>query len=270
MEKFKELESQLKNGFFYGYQCGSASMINNFLHDTKSELTKQKYIDIDIDSAWSETFGGIFSDKKQKPKEKIITDPVIYFPIDPKFIEKIIEIDTVFRASESWNEQVTVYRGAPRLDKNALSGLVSTSIDADTAKEFYKGALIVMNLPKGFPYISLESEGSDSCFDAEKEIVLPPCEFEIVREYTLPHIDFPDSFPEYYKTYEVKPKAKSLAECFLDRMKNPPDDYFKGAICANKGDFKKAMEILKKYVKDFVKKGKLKMPSSQRQPGEEE
>ena len=274
MENAKDLTYILKkNGLIWGFQGGSASIINNFLHDTTDETTKQKYsnfdinqvlgemLNFDIDQALDEMLN---HDKskifKFKTQSKVLTDPVLYFPITKDFIEDIIEIDEVFRASKLWNSPITLYRGAPPVNKNALNGVVSTSLDQTVAMEFYKGALIKINLPKGSPYIKLEGIG-DPVFDNEKEVILPPCDFEITKTFTLPHADFPKEFPEYYKCYEVSVIPKNLSECVLDRMKHPPKDYFDYFTENDKLNFKEAQRVLDSYVKEYVKNDKFKLLS---------
>ncbi len=255
MKNSKDLLNFLKsNGFIEGFRGGSATLINNFLHDTTSELTKQKYIDVDIDDVMKH----IGDPNYLNEHSKIITESIIYSPLTPSFINQIIQIDEVFRASKLVNEPLTVFRGAPRIDKNALNGIVSTSTDIDIATDFYKGALVKIDLPKGFPYIKLFEIENDSIFENEKEVILPPCDFKITNTFTLPHKDYPDKFPTYYKVYELTVTPKNLAECLLNRMKNPPKDYFDLLIEQNKKDFKMAMKLLKEYVNHYVKKDRFK------------
>ncbi len=258
MKNTKDLSYLIKNnGLLWSFQGGSDSVINNFLHDTDNELTKQKYANIDLDSAFESLFENV-SNKKSKNKncKNIITDIIIYHPITQKFIKNLIEIDEVFRASTAWNkEPITVYRGAPRLNETALSGINSTTLSIDVAAEFYKGSLIKIDLPSNFPYIKL-FELADNTFKAEKEIILPPCDFKIISKFTLPHIDYPEIFPNYYNCYELELTPKNLAECVLNRMKNPPKDYFKYFFKEQKIEFKKAQKLLNDYVNNYVKTNK--------------
>ena len=235
------------------------------MHDTESELTKEKIVAIDIDS---EIDLLINSKKKSKKKTiakqpKILTTPIIYLPITTSFIKELIKLDTLFRASATVNKPIEVFRGAPQMDEKALSGIVSTSLDVEIAMEFYKGSLIKINLPAGFPYLKIFSENIEEVFDIEKEIILPPCDYEVLNTYTLPHKDYPQEFPVYYNVVEVNVTPKNLAECFLQRMENPPEEYLRQQCFGDEEEFEKSKALLEEYVVNVVRKNIIELSENE-------
>lgn len=251
-----EFDRRVKcNGMLGSFQAGSGSEINNFLHDMDDPKTKTTYIDVDIDSAMEEMFSGKSDISKFT---KSFHNPVIYMPITKDSIEALIDLDELFSASKEFNTKpITVYRGAPKLTESALSGIVSTSLDLEVAIDFYKGSIIKINLPAGFPYINLTARSTT--FSYEQEVILPPCNFKVIKKSTLPHMDFPERFPNYYNLYELDVEPLSLAECMLNRMENPPKEYIRNMLPSKKKDFK----FLKSLLKEYVHKCRAKVPNGE-------
>lgn len=234
MEKKKDMSYLLStdgwNGWLEEFRGASDQMINNFLRNS-------------IPSQDHKQYGGSMD----------------YKLITPNYIKSLIKIDEVLRASTSWNEEpLTVYRGASRLNGDSLRSLVSTSLEPDVAVSFYNGVFLKINLPAGFPHIKVFNVSEHATFNSEKEVILPPCDFEIVDSYPLQHQRRSDKSQVNLNCYELKLTPKNLAECLLERMNNPPEDYFDEFDERDREKFERAKIILKDYVENYVKTGTFK------------
>lgn len=226
----------LKNcGLLLAFQTGSGILINNFLHDLNDDRVRLKAVD---------EKGNIYYEKNA------------YFPIDTATIKDLIKLDNLLRMSTLFNDKpVVVYRGNPTLTEGALSGIVSTSLDVDVAKEFYKGSLIKMEIPAEFPHIFMSDVTDNKLFKHEKEVILPPCNFKVSGTFIMPHDVYADSYPVYYKGFVVRVEERNLAKTMLERMKKPPKDYEFG-FAEQKREYKRAMKLLEDYIKNYVNKNK--------------
>ena len=253
-----------KNQLLRIYQRRSDMAINNFLWGEPSTAMKKNYV-YDPDEAVEEKWS-----LKQKEIESIKEGKLLfsrkesywplYYPISIPYIKSLIEADKFFRLSKCWNKKpITVYRATVSIQKLKMSGLNScTSILSET-KSFLRQAspnsLLKINLPSYFPYIRIY-EFDDCWRPYEAEVLLPPCEFKIVKT----HIKELSSYTANQKA-EIKVRPLNLAKVFLERMKNPPADFPRTYLSDPRYQYAEAMAMLEKYIdaevdKSFIQIGK--------------
>ena len=283
------------NRLLSSYIIDSNIAINNFLRGYSSKGTYDKVFMLDdlLDEPFSEMsdlekytlknfmHGKSFTDFVKRGF--VFTDSVPYNPITPQYINQIIQLDTVIRASKSWNTKPrTVYRGCNSFDTNGFNEMLSTSTKKDIAllhaiKE--NGVVLKINLPANFPYIEPTKCMAWNAFDYEEELLLPPCGVEVVGEWTSNDPEFNKYIDSglNIKLLEVNLYPKSLARVFLKRMKKMPADFPQEFISDPMFEFNKARNLLQSYVRNYVDKGKIPLPigvvdelktPTQKQPGQ--
>lgn len=175
----------------------------------------------------------------------------IYLPcITPRYIQELINLDELFRLSKYASKyDFDVYRGTVDPMHASLMQLNSFSFSKATADcpNFSRGAVFCAHICKGFPYLNLTPMSEYN----EKEVLLPPCEFE-TRHTVGKHRNFNNDGDVYVMNINIRPL--SLAKVFLERMKNPPEDYPKYYLYYKKFEYEKAMQMLEDYVKNYVDK----------------
>ncbi len=177
-----------------------------------------------------------------------------YAPITPSYIRQLIRIDEVFRLSKYWNKRPRVlYKGDVVPKDLKLDKLNSFSTSKFVAGKVYfsKGALLIASLPAGFPAIDILKIDSCDMFKNEKEVLLPPCDFESASVRM-------DACERNYEM-EVKLRPLSLASVMLEKMKNPPSDYPREFLTDPAYGYDKALSILSEYVKNYVDQKRIRI-----------
>lgn len=197
----------------------------------------------------------------------VFTEGVPYNPITPQYITQLIELDAALRASKTWNTKpITVYRGCNDFNTNSFNEMLSTSTEKEIALIHgikQNGVILKINLPANFPYIEPTKYMNWNAFDFEYELLLPPCNLEIVGEWSNNDPMFNKLLDKNLniKFIEVNLYPKSLAKVFLKRLKKMPADYPQEFISNPMFEFNKARNLLQSYVRNYVDKEKIPLPT---------
>lgn len=283
------------NNLLISYTIDSNIAINNYLRGNISNGSLDKVYT--IDSLLDESYWGLDTIEQFSLKSFIhgksfidfiksgfvFTDSVPYNPITPRYINQLIQLDSVIRASKSWNTKpITVYRGCNSFNTDTFNEMLSTSTKKEVALMHaikQDGVVLKINLPANFPYIEPNKCLAWNAFDEEAELILPPCGVEIVGEWTSEDPEFNKYIDSglNIKLLEVNLYPKSLARTFLKRFKKMPADFPQEFISDPMFEFSKARSLLHSYVRNYVDMGKipfafgvmeeLKTPNLNRQPG---
>ena len=232
------------------YQESPGRSINNFL---RTETYHQLFHRWSYNPDKTDLNPVLLAEKNEELKEIQDGDlsfHCIYPPITKSYIQSLIKIDRIMRASKRWNtEPIKVYRGTVK--NFDMIGLNSCSIIQNLARGFGTGTFLKINLPANFPYLRIY-ELSNCSHKSECEILLPPCEFTIVNSY-----DHPGT--EYSHDHDIIVKPLNLAKTFLECMKKPPENYPKTYLTDPRYQYYEAMAMLEKYIKNEVDKGIIRL-----------
>ena len=209
----------------------------------------------------------------------ILFEDVAYNPVTIEYIKEIIQLDVIFRASKYWNtKSKVVYRGVRNADGNDkgkinLNALVFASPDLPSALIYADDMLLKINLPQNFPYINpykclgmdedrKQANPFQDMFGSFEEVMLPPCDFEIVGNWNsnFEPLRWKKIEKPNLKMIEINVKPKSLAKVFLERMNNLPQDYPKTYVNNQFYQFSQAKQMLEMYVKMYVDKNLIPTP----------
>lgn len=209
----------------------------------------------------------------------ILYEDVAYNPVTVEYIKEIILLDSVLRASKYWNTKANVvYRGVRNADGNDagkinMNALVFASPDMPSAMIYANDMLLKINIPSNFPYINpykclgMDEEQRDmnplhDLFGSFEEVMLPPCEFEVVGKWDSEYepLRWHKTNNPKLKMIEINVKPKSLAKVFLQRMNSLPNDYPKTYVQNRFYQFEQAKYLLDMYIKMYVDKKLIPTP----------
>lgn len=138
-----------------------------------------------------------------------------YNPITPEFIWDLYLFYEALERQAPSKEDIVVYRGCDTLEDRATSGITATSLDINVAKVFNYGTLLKINIPAGSKYIVCK----EFVCDIEQQILLPPCDYEIVSE----HNELVDNMNT--RVVEINIKPRDILDAFSLAMQRPSQDY---------------------------------------------
>lgn len=115
------------------------------------------------------------------------------------------------------DKEMVLYRGCDSLEDHALDGISPTSLNKNIARNFNYGTLLKINVPVGTKVIYC----NEFVEDYEEQVILPPCDYEIVKEYKQ-YMDGRDT-----RVVEVNIKPRDILKEFSIAMQRPSQDYMK-------------------------------------------
>lgn len=218
--------------FLAGYKHNSGILINNFFRkrDFKT-YCEDKFYSFDFDVT------GIFPPNLFDNPELTMNmvqflkgleeRKLAYHPITPNFMRYIINLAEAFDYAPALEEETILYRGCTNLERNGVTGIVSTTTDPKIAEQFSRGTILTIYVPKGTRCINIKAirPKEQRKKDYENEILLPPCSYEIISEEDVKKGMEPNNRTENTKKIEIKVKPLDLLEEFHSVMKNPPEEY---------------------------------------------
>jgi hypothetical protein len=257
LEQRKKLELNLRKRMLYeflaGYKQNSGIFINNFFRKRSYQLyceDKFHSFDFDVsgilpnvfdDLAFSMSMVGYFNALEKKE--------VAYAPINVSFIEHLIAVAEVFELLPLFEEDTVVYRGCSTIERNGVNGLVSTTADRRVAEQFSRGTILTIHVPKGTQCINVKSirPFEQQKKDLENEILLPPCNYEIISEVKVERGKEPNNDNCQTNLIEIRVQPLDLLEEFLKVLENPVLEYI--PIRDVQGlTYYETVEFFKKYI----------------------
>ncbi len=214
--------------FMMAYKHNSAFLINNFLRGhsyTQYRNGEAHSFDLftgNVDlNQWGNQFlylniiEYIFENEKMG-----------YWGINDDYIYMVYNFANCMSDQPPLRDEITVYRGCNSLEIDGLNGIVSTSKDEEIAKQFNRGTLLKIKLPKGMKFIDVDKVRPRKSDDLEKEVILPPCDYKIINDKVI-KIKGPNNPSGETRVIEVEVTPKDLLHEFANSLLNPPDDYIK-------------------------------------------
>ena len=218
--------------FLAGYKQNSGIFINNFFRkrDFKTyEEDKFDIFDFDITGIFPPNFFNniALSMFAIKNLEELEQRKIAYKPITPSFLRNIVNLAEAFDFAPPLEDETILYRGCSTLERNGVSGIVSTTTDFKIAEQFSRGTILTIHVPAGTRYINIKSirPKEQRKKDYENEILLPPCSYEIIKEQETVKGREPNNITGKTKKIEIKVQPLDLLEEFAKVMQNPPKEY---------------------------------------------
>lgn len=269
------------SGFMSAYILGSDVVINNFLRASVSGNSLDRYI-YNADGSANMTREELDELTKSRQIERdylksggIYTDSVLYNPVTKNYMGQLLLLDKALRASKQINEQPQkLYRGTVELSRLSMNSINSFAGSIEEAANFGRGTILEVELPPHFPYIDI-NQVLNTPFSYEKEFLLPPCEFEVIKkrkQKVKVQSVFAKEFQKFgmlkqgienygiekeFEVVTVALRPKNLAKEFLQRMRKPPKDYPLLYINNPAYEFGQAKIMLEAYIKNQVMQGKI-------------
>lgn len=249
--------------FLAGYKFNSGVFINNFLRNRNHQQYSEDIFhsfDYNVSGMMPNVFDdGVFSMMMVGYIGKLEDLEIAYFPIDINYIKWVINIAEVFDLLDPTENDMIVYRGCSTIERNGVNGLVSTTTDQRIAEQFSRGTVLKIHVPRGTKFIDVKAirPKENRKHDTENEILLPPCDYEIISEQIVKKGQEPNNSKGTTIQMEIAVKPLDLLEEFLKIMENPPVEY-NITIMGNENSYYEALEYLKKYIRERNNSGKNK------------
>jgi len=138
-----------------------------------------------------------------------------YHPIDKTYIYDLYLFYEALVNQEPSKQNIVVYRGCDTLEDHAMDGISATSLNKKIANNFNYGTLLKINIPAGSQFIVC----SEFVHDEEEQILLPPCDYEIVSECTE------NISGRSTRVVEINVKPRDILKEFSIAMQRPTKDY---------------------------------------------
>lgn len=153
--------------------------------------------------------------KSQKEIEDFVMYIKSYHPITPQFIYDLYLFYETMVSQVPTDKDMIVYRGCDTLEDHAMDGLSATSLSKTTAQNFNYGTLLEIHIPAGSKFIQCR----EFIYDEEEQIVLPPCDYDIIRERreVLRGVST--------RVVEITIRPRDILKDFLLAMEKPTQDY---------------------------------------------
>lgn len=218
--------------FLAGYKQNSGIFINNFFRNRDFETyCKDKFHGFDFNVS-----GTILPNVFDNPAfyfemvgylRKLEESRIAYFPIEPEYIKKLITVAEMFDLSNPLEEEIVLYRGCSTIDRNGVNGIVSTTTDRKIAEQFSRGTILTIHVPKGTKYLDVKHirAKEQRRKDYENEILLPPCEYQILSDETVKSGREPNNHTGQTRLLEIMVTPLDILEEFQKSMDNPPEEY---------------------------------------------
>lgn len=152
---------------------------------------------------------------KQIEIDDFATSIKSYQPITIQFIYDLYLFYETMNNQVPTNKNIVVYRGCDTLENHAMDGLNATSLSKTTAQNFNYGTLLEIHIPAGSKFIKC----GEFVYDEEEQIILPPCDYKIIRERReiLKGVST--------RVVEITIYPRDILKEFSLAMQKPPQDY---------------------------------------------
>ena len=262
-EMRKQYEFQLRQNklwdFLTGYKQNSGIFINNFFRKRDFETyCKDKFEEFEF--LIGELIPNVFDDFNLSMTmisylDKLDKMKIAYYPVDKDYMEHLIAFAECMDLLPTIDSETILYRGCSTIERNGVNGIVSTTTDYKIAEQFSRGTILKIHVPAGTKNINVKSirplEQQNK--DCENEILLPPCEYEIISEEEIKRGHEPNNRSLTTRILEIKVKPLDLLDEFLKVMEDPHKE-FEDVRIHMAGRYEEAYEMLKRYL-ETRKKG---------------
>lgn len=246
--------------FLAGYKQNSGIFINNFFRRRSFKLySEDKFhvFDFDVSGIIPNIFDDpTFSFHMIEYLRNLEESEIAYFPINVGFIRKLKNFSDALDYAPRFEYPTTVYRGCSTIERNGVNGIVSTTTSYEIAKQFSRGTLLEIHVPEGTKGLNVKSIRPKEQIrkDKENEILLPPCNYEIVSKKVVPKHHEPNNIMHNSTiVLEINVKPLDLLTEFLKVMEDPIQEYVDKVMYAQKYDYEEALMLLKKIIRDSKK-----------------
>ena len=151
-------------------------------------------------------YRGLGLNKAQVEKE--VMDVNSFTEITKDLVMKLYLFYETMNNQVPTDKELILYRGCESLEDHALDGISPTSLNKKIARNFNYGTLLKINVPVGTKVIYC----SEFVEDYEEQVVLPPCDYEIVNE-SRQYLDGKDT-----RVVEVNIKPRDILKEFSIAM----------------------------------------------------
>lgn len=153
--------------------------------------------------------------KSHEQVEKFVRSTKSYHPITPQFIYDLYLFYETMANQIPTDKDIVVYRGCDTLEDHAMDGLSATSLRKNIAQNFNYGTLLEIHIPSGSKFIQC----GEFIYDDEEQIILPPCDYDIIQEKReiLQGVST--------RIVEIAIRPRDILKDFSLAMENPTQDY---------------------------------------------
>lgn len=248
--------------FLAGYKHNSGIFINNFFRNRDYQTyceDKFEMFDFEVCGMQPNLFDNpLLSMAMVEYLGKLENAKIAYYPISVEYVRRLIAFAEVLELTENLDATIPLYRGCSILERNGISGIVSTTTDIEIAKQFNRGTLLkihVQNGAKGLDVNRIRPKKDRKKF-LEKEVLLPPCTYQILKEKEE-NFGGPNNHTGKTKVIELAVEELDVLKEFLKAMKNPPIEY--EIFRQQQGnDYEEAILYLEDYLEKRSAKEKVK------------
>lgn len=153
--------------------------------------------------------------QSHKQIEDFVRSIKSYHPITPQFIYDLYLFYETMINQVPTDKDIVVYRGCDTLEDHAMDGLSATSLRKTIAQNFNYGTLLEIHIPSGSKFIQC----GEFIYDEEEQIVLPPCDYDIIRERREVLKGVPT------RIVEITIRPRDILKDFSLAMERPTQDY---------------------------------------------
>lgn len=245
--------------FLAGYKHNSGIFINNFFRKRGFKLYEEDKFhsfDFDISGIIPNIFDDpAFSMYMVNYLGKLEKFGIAYFPINVGFIRKLKVFSDALDYASRIECSTTLYRGCSTIERNGVNGIVSTTTSYEVAKQFSRGTLLEIHVPEGTKCLNVKAirQKNQRRKDKENEILLPPCNYEIVSKKVVAKHHEPNNMHNNTTILEISVKPLDLLTEFLKVMENPIQEYVDKVMYAQKDNYEEALMLLKDFIEDSKK-----------------
>lgn len=252
-QKLNALKPELY-AFLAGYKHNSGIYINNFFRKRGFKLYEEDKFhsfDFDVSGIVPNVFDNpTFSMHMVNYLRKLEEFGIAYFPINVEFIRKLKVFSDALDYAPRIEGSTTLYRGCSTIERNGVNGIVSTTSSYAIAKNFSRGTLLEIHVPEGTKCLNVKSirQKDQRRKDKENEILLPPCNYEIVSKKVVEKYHEPNNMNTNTTILEINVKPLDVLEEFLKIMENPIQEYIDKVMYAQKENYEEALVLLKDFI----------------------
>lgn len=242
--------------FLAGYKQNSGIFINNFFRRRSFKLYEEDKFhsfDFDISGIIPNIFDNpAFSMEMVHYLGKLEESQIAYFPIDVGFIRELKVFSDALNCAPRIEYPTTLYRGCSTIERNGVNGIVSATTSYEIAKQFSRGTLLKIHIPEGTKCLNVKSirPKDQRGKDKENEILLPPCNYEIVSKKVVEKHAEPNNRHNNTTILEINVMPLDLLTEFLKVMENPVQEYIDKVMYAQKNNYEEGLMLLKDFIRD--------------------
>lgn len=252
-KKLNALKPELY-AFLAGYKQNSGIFVNNFFRKRGFKLYEEDKFhsfDFDISGIIPNIFDDpVFSMYMVDYLRKLEEFGIAYFPITAGFIRKLKVFSDALDYAPRIECSTTLYRGCSTIERNGVNGIVSTTTNYEIAKQFSRGTLLEIHVPEGTKCLNVKSirQKDQRRKDKENEILLPPCNYEIISKKVVKKHHEPNNIHNNTTILEINVKPLDLLTEFLKVMENPVQEYIDKVMYEQKDNYEEALMLLKDFI----------------------